>query len=534
MIKSLNVAILDCTLRDGGYYNNWDFDVETVRSYLDAMSEAEIDYVELGLRQFKNDSFLGAHAYTTSEFLKHFELPKGPVYGVMVDAKTILSQEGSQAENIDRLFKDAKEEKIDLVRIAAHHSEVVKCQPMANRLREKGYKIGLNIMQISACTEEEVAAFGSLIESWQCIDVLYFADSLGAMRSEDVERVCSNLREFWSGDIGFHSHNNLGQGVANVQKAIEMGCSWVDATITGMGRGAGNAQTEYLLLEMSKSGHTRNCSSVFDLSLNVFGPMKQKYNWGPSLLYYAAALASVHPTYVQRMNSDSSIPPEHVLGLISDIGKLPQPSKFDERTLDVAKSNLQSQFEAVDGTPVPQFLEGGEVILVAQTDTTVRHQAAIRDYATKRNAVIMSINYPSKATSLDFDYVFISHNEKFRFEKDQYTKVKFKYIAPKKLFAQTDIKIEHDYGISVQKGEFKNSGSFACIPSHLTLAYAIAFCLDAGAADIKLAGVSGINMDEERHKEMQDFLNILNANNFKLVSLTPSSFAITERSIYAI
>ena len=534
MMKNQEIAILDCTLRDGGYYNNWDFDAEIVKTYLDAMADAEIDYVELGLRQFKNESFLGGHAYTTNEFLKHFDLPNGPLYGVMIDAKTILSQGGSQAEGIDLLFMDAEDEKIDLVRIAAHHSEVAECQPMASRLKAKGYRVGLNIMQISACPQKEVAAFGRIVDSWECVDVLYFADSLGSMRAEDVERVYSNLREFWSGDIGFHSHNNLGQGIANVQKAIDVGCRWVDATITGMGRGAGNAQTEYLLLEMNKIGYTKNCSKVFDLSLNVFEPMRQKHKWGPSLSYYLAALESVHPTYVQKMNSDKSIPSTQVLDIISDIGKMRQPSKFDGQNLDIAKSNIESQCEVVDGEAVPQFLKGREVILVAQTDAAERYETAICDYAVKRNAVIMSINYPSKSAKLDFDYVFISHNEKFRFEKDQYLKTEFKFIAPKQLFSGVDIEVEHDYGLRIEKGEFKNSGSFACIPYRLTLAYAVSFCLDAGATDIKLAGVSGVNMDVERHKEMQDLINILTANNVKLVSVTPSSFAIDEQSVYAI
>lgn len=534
MIKNQEISILDCTLRDGGYYNDWDFDTAIVESYLNAMAEAEIDYVELGLRQFKNDSFLGAHAYTTNEFLKHFDLPKGPIYGVMIDAKTVLSQEGSHSEIINRLFKEAKEEKIDLVRIAAHHSEVIECQPMAACLKAKGFKVGLNIMQISACSENDVAAFGRIVDSWECVDVLYFADSLGSMRAEDVECVYSNLREFWSGDIGFHSHNNLGQGIANVQKAIDMGCRWVDATVTGMGRGAGNAQTEYLLLEMNKIGYDKNCSKVFNLALNVFEPMRQKHKWGPSLSYYLAALESVHPSYAQKLNLDKSIPPAQVLEIISDIGKTLQPSKFDTRNLDIAKSNIESQEEIVDGDPVPQFLKGREVVLVAQTDAAERYGTAIEDYVSKRNAVIMSINYPWKTVGLDFDYVFISHNEKFRFERDQYSRTKFKFVAPKKLFSGLDIEIEHDYGLSIKRGKFKNSGSFACIPYRLTLAYALSFCLDAGALDIKLAGVSGVNMDEERHKEMQNLISILTANNIKLVSLTPSSFALSERSVYAI
>ena len=148
---SKNIKMLDCTLRDGGYYNNWDFNSNVVKAYLNAMADAKVDYVELGLRQFKNQGFLGAHAYTTSEFLNRLDLPDGPTYGVMIDAKTILSAEGSHSENLDKLFLDASNEKIGLVRIAAHHAEVLDCKLIVEHLKRKGYMVGLNIMQISSC-----------------------------------------------------------------------------------------------------------------------------------------------------------------------------------------------------------------------------------------------------------------------------------------------------------------------------------------------------------------------------------------------
>lgn len=85
------VKVLDCTLRDGGYYNNWDFDKEVVDSYLKAVADANVDFVELGLRNFEQSGFHGAFAYTTEDYINAMDLPEGPVYGVMVDAKTILS-----------------------------------------------------------------------------------------------------------------------------------------------------------------------------------------------------------------------------------------------------------------------------------------------------------------------------------------------------------------------------------------------------------------------------------------------------------
>lgn len=534
MAGNKHIKILDCTLRDGGYYNDWDFNHDVLQAYLVAMADAEIDYVELGLRQFKNDAFLGAHAYTTSEFLSRLNLPDGPIYGVMIDAKTVLSEDGSQTKTIDRLFLKAADEEIGLVRIAAHHSEVLGCRPMIEHLKNKGYTVGLNIMQISACENGRVREFGQKIESWECVDVLYFADSLGSMLADDVVRVYDNIRKHWTGDVGFHSHNNLGQGIANVIRSTEIGCSWIDTTVAGMGRGAGNAQTEYLLLEINKQGGDKNCARVFELVTDIFEPMRQEYKWGPSLQYYIAALKGVHPTYVQKINADRSIPESMALNIIYDVSNLDNPSKFENNALEIAKSQIASDERIIDGEMASGALEGKEVLLIAQTESSVKYQEAIIDYIKKYSPSVMSINYPLLTKKIAFEHVFISHNQKIRFEKSNYSDGGYSYIAPKKLFSDIEINISHDYGITVKEGKFEPNGSYACIPNHLTLAYAISFCLDAGAKEIKLVGFSGVSMDINTHKDMQELINILLKRNAPIMSLTPSSFAIKEQSIYAI
>jgi 4-hydroxy 2-oxovalerate aldolase len=129
--------ILDCTLRDGGYYNNWDFEPEVVNAYLESMAKAKVDYVELGLRNFPKSDFLGAYAYTTEAHLDSLSLPEGPKYGVMVDAKTILASGLEVTAAVDALFVPALDSKISVVRIAAHFHEVDHSGPIINHLKKK-------------------------------------------------------------------------------------------------------------------------------------------------------------------------------------------------------------------------------------------------------------------------------------------------------------------------------------------------------------------------------------------------------------
>ena len=98
------------------------------------------------------------------------------------------------------------------------------------------------------------------------------------MTNIDVKRVYDAIRKGWHGDVGFHAHNNMGQGVSNVKMAIKLGCTWVDGTVSGMGRGAGNAETEYLL-EEPEIGKFEDLSSIFFLVVNFFDPLKVFNTW---------------------------------------------------------------------------------------------------------------------------------------------------------------------------------------------------------------------------------------------------------------
>ena len=110
------------------------------------------------------------------------------------------------------------------------------------------------------------------------------------------------LRTYWKGDLGIHTHNNLGKAIANSLSSIQNGVNWVDCTVTGMGRGPGNAQTEYLLIEMQNiKKRNFDISPVLKLINSHFGPMQQKYKWGSNPYYYLAGKHGIHPTYIQEM-----------------------------------------------------------------------------------------------------------------------------------------------------------------------------------------------------------------------------------------
>ena len=120
--------------------------------------------------------------------------------------------------------------------------------PVASWLTERGYRVGINLMQIADRTPEEVAELTRITRGWP-IEVLYFADSMGSMTPDDTARIVGLPHKGWNSSLGIHTHHNLGLALANTLRAHAEGVTWLDATVTGMGRGPGNARTEEIAIE---------------------------------------------------------------------------------------------------------------------------------------------------------------------------------------------------------------------------------------------------------------------------------------------
>jgi len=532
----MNIKFLDCTLRDGGYYNNWDFDEIIVNAYLQAMAYSCVDYVELGMRRFHSEKCLGASAFTTKNYLERINLPPGPVYGVMIDAKTILTSGLSQKLAVKKLFDYSKNEKINFVRVAAHSHELNKIEVMLGTLKELGYSIGLNIMQSSKIDSYELTNIAKVFEKLNIIDVLYFADSLGSMDPKDVKRIYKALSLGWHSEIGFHAHNNMGQACENINCAIELGCTWIDGTVSGMGRGAGNAESEYLILNPALKKEQSDPSKLIELALKHFKPMKVLYGWGVSIEYMLGAKLNLHPMYIQELCSDNNIEASLRYKIISDLGNLENPSQFNPDNLQAVKSSLSDSIELTYGDIIPGFLTDREVLIIAQTDTIFRYEADIIDYIKVKKPFVISINHPAKKSNIQYDMIAVTHNEKYRKELESYISEKYSYVAPAKLFESLGKKfrnnIIYNFGIDVKAETFKIFPNYCIIPYHMTIAYAIAFVKQANASRINLVGFDGHKDDNIQQKNMQGFFQIIARENIKVNSLTPTKYSLPERSLH--
>ncbi len=299
---------LDCSLRDGGYYNNWDFNEDLINQYLQVLESLNIDCCEIGFRFFNKNGFKGSCAFTTEEFLGSIAIPENIRIAIMIKANELIINGELVLDRLKNLIPlKASQSKVDMVRVACHSEIIEKILPVFEFLNDHGYISCCNITQISDKTNKKLVELSSLLSSTK-VDILYFADTLGSLTPISIKEIVKALRSHWSGQLGIHAHNNRGLALSNTLEAIEFGVEWIDSTITGIGRGPGNTLTEELILETrQKQLNTRNNLNLVPLIKiinNHFLPMKNKYSWGTNIFYYLASKYSIHPAYIQAMLKD--------------------------------------------------------------------------------------------------------------------------------------------------------------------------------------------------------------------------------------
>jgi len=529
-----DITVLDCTLRDGGYYNNWHFSDNLTNRYLSAMRKSGVNYVELGFRTTSSDSSLGPYAFTPDKWINRLDIPEGLSIGVMCNAKDLICPD-DELKIVKELFTSAENSPVSLVRIAAHFAEVEACAPIIKELKKLGYTTGFNLMQSSGRTKDELVAKAELAASWP-LDVLYFADSLGNMKPEDIHFIVDALRVKWKGPMGFHAHDNMGMGLINALAAINEGVTWIDATVTGMGRGAGNVKLEYLLLELVNKDQSR-LDLLMDLVIEDFEPMQKKCGWGPSLFYHLSAYYNVHPTYVQEMLSDERYDPSVIVHALQKLGEAGASGFSRDHLKEVTESEpliCQGSWSA------DKWVEDRDVLILAAGESLKTYSGIIDFFIEKKNPFVISINDNPWISRQVIDAWAACNPDRILVEQGFYESSQGVLLAPRALFTRESIDLGGwdvlDYGVQVEQDIFNPSENSATIPAALSAMYVLAAVKQGGARSVYLAGFDGYTNDDVRHIRMEDALEIYSksADSLPISSITPTSLSIKETTVFEI
>ncbi len=534
---SSSLKILDCTLRDGGYYCNWDFDSHLVEKYLTAVSISKIDVVEIGFRMLPKERFLGAYAFSTDDFLESINIPDSIDIAVMVNADELINYDKGIDSVVNRLFKEKHKSRVDIVRIAAHSKDIEQCKLVVELIKGLGYRVFINLMQIDSLDSEELNRIVTLVDSWSTVETFYFADSFGNMQPSAVVEVIDTIKCNWTGDIGFHGHDNKGMAIINSITALKNNIEYIDATILGMGRGAGNTRIENLLVEISQEGVEKYYSdAIFPLVLQEFKILQEKYNWGTNIYYYLSATYGIHPTYIQEMLGGELYNTEQILSTINFLKSSPSLFFSMEKMLQAAydaPGSVHGEWNAEN------WAKGRDVIIIASGSQAERHMDAIKKYIYEKNPVVLCLNVNNNIPK-DLVTAYVAcHETRILIECGLYKSLSKPIILPtsripkaiKDTLDGVDIL---DYGMVINKDDLEINTNGCVLPSSLALFYAISVATSGRADNILLAGVDGYSISDVRHEAVKNYLKKYQKlkESIPITSVTPSLYPIQQRSIY--
>jgi 4-hydroxy 2-oxovalerate aldolase len=279
--------ILDCTIRDGGLVNNWEFSVDFVRDLYRGLSSAGVEYMEVGYKnsaKLLNATESNYWRFLDDQFLKEIFPEK------KLTKLSALCDIGRVDEN-DILPRD--QSVLDMIRIACYIRDVDKGLDLVQKFHDMGYETSLNIMALSHVHEDElIEAFQEIAKS--PVDVVYVVDSYGSLDPKNTEHLVKKFKSHLPNkQLGIHAHNNMQLAFANTLVGVQNGVTFLDSSVYGMGRAAGNCPTELLV------GHLKNpryeLKPVLGIIEKYMVDMRNTWEWGYIIPYMVSGILNEHP-----------------------------------------------------------------------------------------------------------------------------------------------------------------------------------------------------------------------------------------------
>jgi 4-hydroxy 2-oxovalerate aldolase len=280
------VKVLDCTIRDGGLMNEWQFPKALVKDVFDGLAKAGVDYVELGYRAdktiFSPDDF-GPWRFCDEEDLREVAYPCDTKVSVMLDVGRT---------NLDTILP-AEDSIVGLYRVALYVQDIEEAIEHITHCKKLGYEVAANIMAMSHALESELD--DALERLAACdVDMVYLVDSFGCLYPDQVQFLAEKYLSKCSGKtIGIHCHNNLQLALGNTIEAVECGINIVDASLYGIGRAAGNCPLELIVPWLKNPKY--DVRPAIDLIQKYFQDLRRQLLWGYEMPYAITGLLNKHP-----------------------------------------------------------------------------------------------------------------------------------------------------------------------------------------------------------------------------------------------
>lgn len=476
------IQILDCTLRDGGYCNEWKFGFGNIKKIVNGLVESGVEIIECG--------FLTNRVTYQSDISRFSDLSQ--IEAVLPPKSNeqmyVCMMNYGEYDIHDIPICNGKS--VDGIRVAFHKKKAEPALEICSQLKEKGYQVFIQAMVSLDYSDEEFLDLIRKVNTFQPF-AFYIVDSFGVMKRKDLTRLFYMVEHNLAKEIaiGFHSHNNMQLAYANAQTLVDIRTNRdliIDSSVFGMGRGAGNLNTElfveYLNDSVGKNYNLKPLLAIIDEILDTF--YEQSY-WGYSLPNYLSAKHNTHPNYARYLDEKRTLTVE----AMNEIFSIMEDSKrvgYDVAYIEELYTKYMAK-DRVQETHLSELKEricGKEVLIIAPGQSIVDEKENVICYAQKTDITSISINFEYEDFHTDF--IFLSNLRRFReLAPDKHEKC----IITSNISA-VDVYLQTKYSalLNDENAVHDNAGMML-----------IKYLIQLGVKKIYIAGMDGYSVDPMRN-----------------------------------
>lgn len=494
------IKLLDCTLRDGGYVNNWNFDDLHIISIVNSLVKANIENIECGYldpnNKYSKNSTRFRNVSDFNKLAKEFNTSRNTNLFLMIDYHPkielnlpVFSMEGNL---------------LDGIRIAFHKNDYVSVLPFAQELINQGYKICLQPMNTSSYSDKELIHLLQLANKLE-IYSFYIVDSFGSMDQHEVKRlfylVENNLNPRIR--IGLHTHNNMQLAFANSIEFLKQNQSrkvMIDSSISGMGRGAGNLNTEIISEYLNKyKGKSYKIIPLLEVMDNFIEAISKEMHWGFSASHYLSAVHRCHPNYSSYLMNKKTL-------TIKAINKILTSLNDGEKILYNKEIIEEKYFSYLSKRKQPNNFDGTlfkrqKVLALASGNTINMYSEEINNFMKEHNPLVVALNF--LPNTVNPNYYFFSNQKRFNEYSHKITD-KEKIIITSNIETNLDSIKVVDLNLVSQKAIVDN------VAVHF-----INFLIASGVKSVTLAGIDGYDINKVNNYSYEEYNRVFDIKELK-------------------
>lgn len=482
-----NRYLLDCTLRDGGYINDWEFGHDNIVNIFERVVASNVDVIEIGFLDDRRDFDINRSIMPDTDSVDK-------IYGSL-DRKDVMVVGMIDFGTCDiSNIKPCEDSYIDGIRVIFKKPKMHAAMDFCRELKELGYKVFSQLVSVTAYSDDdlkEVTALANQIKPY----ALSMVDTYGLLNPVELKHIMDVIDANMDPEIilGFHAHNNFQLGYVNATTALDYDSDrdiLVDGTLYGMGKSAGNAPLELVGMYMNEHyGKDYVITEMQEAITTSVMDFQKRSPWGYQLFYYIAASNRVHPDYVSYLMNKRTL---SITAINEILKRIPDEQKLEKNMKLVESLYMDYQKnECDDSTDIEKLrseLKSRKILMIGPGISIKRNRDKINEYLRDNNPLIVSINYIPK----DYhpDYMFVTNNTRYL---QSATRLHEKKNQDIRLIASSNLtRNERDFdyvinysGIIDETAEFPDN----------SMCMLIRVLIRCGCSEVALAGFDGYTPD---------------------------------------